>query len=73
MYLDHLVAMMLRCSFASSFGAEPKKDGSSRDGNTEKKSGGVTSETNHGISLGLGGAGGAVRQTGFPGRRSLVL
>jgi hypothetical protein len=47
--------MVLRCSFASSLGAEPKKDGSRRDWIAEKKSGGVTSETNHGMSLGLTG------------------
>ena len=45
--------MILRCSFASSLGAELKNDGSSRDWKVERKSGGVTSETNHGISLGL--------------------
>ena len=55
MYPDHLVAMALRCSFASSVGAEPKKDGSRRDLKEEEKSGGVTSETNHGMSLGLAG------------------
>jgi len=55
------MAMMLRCSFTSSLGAEPKKDGSRRDGKAEKKSGGVTSETNHGISLGLVGTDNANR------------
>jgi len=47
--------MALRCSFASSVGAESKKDGSRRDWKEEKKSGGVTSETNHGMSFGLAG------------------
>lgn len=50
--------MILRCSFAASLGAEPKKDGSRRDRKAEKKSGGVTSETNHGMSLGLVGTDG---------------
>ena len=65
--------MMLRCCFASSLGAEPKKDGSSREGKVEKKSGGVTSETNHGISLGLVGTDDANHLEGFPGWRFFVL
>lgn len=63
--------MTLRCSFASSLGAEPKKDASRRDGKTEKKSGGVTSETNHGINLGLRKD--ASRYGCFIGRRFVIV
>jgi len=52
--------MALRYSFASPVGAESKNDGSRRDWKEEKKSGGVTSETNHGMSLGLGGVDDAI-------------
>ena len=45
--------MALRCSFASSLGTELKNDGSRRDEKVERKSGGVTSGTNHGINFGL--------------------
>jgi len=62
--------MIFRRSLASSLGGEPKKDGSRRDGKAEEKSGGVTSETNHGISLGLVGVD---DQQGIPGRRFLNL
>ena len=67
------MAMTLRCSFASSLGAESKKDVSRRDVKAKKKSGGVTSETNHGISLGLVGTKNMNRYGCFPGRRCSLV
>ena len=60
MYLSHLSTIAFRCSRDSSdtgvlWGAPSwaKKVGERRDAVVDLKSGGVTSETNHGINLGL--------------------